>query len=212
MAGVYGGDWRLEPEWVFVNQGVVMDIEGLNELLPLVSALAPGFIILFFRSQFISGRLPGIKEGAFYYIIISLAYYALAVPMLSIIGLSAVCQAFALFFVLPFTVGIFFGLSYQKGWTRWVTRKLGLKVMHAAPCAWDYAFGQLNGYSWIMVELRDGRRIRGLFGPASFASAGDDGSDIFIEEVTGNDFGRMERKAGVWISKSDISVIEIIPD
>ncbi len=41
----------------------------------------PGVIALYFRSQFLAGRLPPVSEGALAYITLSLAYHAMAFPL-----------------------------------------------------------------------------------------------------------------------------------
>ena len=38
-----------------------MDIDRMIEIVPLLLSLAPGFIIIFFRNQFISGRMPNFR-------------------------------------------------------------------------------------------------------------------------------------------------------
>ena len=84
--------------------------------------------------------------------------------------------------------------------------------MHAAPTAWDYVFGRMEGYYWVNIELRDGRRIFGIFGPDSFATTGADGNDLYVEELTGEGYKRLDRKAGLWIRRSEVAFIEIIHD
>ncbi|MBB4287905.1 hypothetical protein GGD88_003672, partial [Roseospira goensis] len=52
-----------------------------DEAYLAVAVLAPGFIILFIRSRFVTGDLPSVKEGALYYVLLSVVYYSVALPV-----------------------------------------------------------------------------------------------------------------------------------
>lgn len=189
-----------------------MELIPVKDFSAAVAAMAPGFIFLFLRSLFISGRMPSLKEGVLYYAALSIVYYAVAEPPLTALISSEHWRTFVMSFAAPAALGIIAGIAYQKGFGRWVANKAGLRIMHAAPTAWDYAFGKLSGYHWIHVRLRDGSDVYGIFGPESFATTGENGFDLYIEEVTQPQYVRMPRKAGLWIRRDSIDMVEIIQD
>lgn len=55
--------------------------------------------------------------------------------------------------------------------------------MQVIPTAWDYVFRSLEGKTWTLVTLQDGRVVAGLFGPGSFASDTAGERDLFLEAV-----------------------------
>jgi hypothetical protein len=79
--------------------------------------------------------------------------------------------------------------------------------------AWDEIFARRTE-CWVIVRLKDQRKIGGLFGPRSFASRGPASTEIYLEQVwqvdpdggfTGN---IVESTAGILIMGSEIWAIE----
>jgi hypothetical protein len=55
-------------------------------------------------------------------------------------------------------------------------------VVHPIQSPWDYIFGKRDPF-WVIVHLRDCRRIGGKYGTASFASSYPSGESLYMEEL-----------------------------
>jgi hypothetical protein len=82
---------------------------------------------------------------------------------------------------------------------------------HPSPKPWDYVFGQRKEF-WLIVTMKDGKKIGGKYGTSSFTSSAPAPEQIFLEEawMLNNDDG-FERPrsggAGIMILQ-DIATIE----
>ena len=78
--------------------------------------------------------------------------------------------------------------------------------------AWDYVFSLPQSY-WVILHLKDGRNIGGVYSTKSFTSSFPYKQDIYLEEIWGLDENekftdKIERSAGLWIVAEEISSIE----
>lgn len=190
------------------------------ETLPLFLVFTvPGIIALYFRAQFIAGRLPSAAEGAISYITLSLAYHAIAYPIAHPLYTSGKIDGwaglgwFVLIFVGPTLLGILLGLNIRKGWTKKLVNRFGLHTIHPVDCAWDWRFGHCPE-CWVIVTLKDGTKWYGYMGTNSFMSSDPAERDIFIEHVY--DFSAegkpwAARNTGVWIAHGEIQSLEFLP-
>ena len=95
------------------------DLTSLDNLYLIIGFLAPGLIVLFVRSQFVTGRIAP-DLGAVPYVIVSVVYYALAYPFLGILlaiqqpGVGKAIGWFTLIFVGPAILGLVLGINIQK--------------------------------------------------------------------------------------------------
>ncbi len=86
------------------------------------------------------------------------------------------------------------------------------KTIHPIPRPWDYVFSQNESY-WVIVHLKDGRRIGGRFDTRSFASSYPYEEQIYLEEVwrldpEGKFLNKVEGSKGIIISQKDFELIE----
>lgn len=178
----------------------------------------PGIIIMYFRSLFLTGRMPPIAEGAVSYVTISLIYHALAYPLATPLYLHPMPSGlhtllwFAFLFIFPTLAGIFLGQNIKRGWTRRLFGKLGFNTIHPVDCAWDWRFAGCPD-CWIMVILKDNTKWAGYLGTGSFMSSTSDERDIYIEQVYSVDDNDVwsPRTSGVWLPHSEIQSIEFWP-
>lgn len=89
--------------------------------------------------------------------------------------------------------------------------KLGLYP--TIPKPWDYVFGKRESF-WIIIHLKDGAKIGGVYNTDSFASSYPKDEQIYIEEIwnideEGKFMTRKDHTAGAIISSKDIAVIEL---
>ena len=71
--------------------------------------------------------------------------------------------------------------------TKWrVLRRLaqilGFNLVSAIPTAWDFKFSNCAPV-WVLVTLKDGKRVAGWWGPGSFASDEKGERDIYISQT-----------------------------
>lgn len=85
-------------------------------------------------------------------------------------------------------------------------------IVHPIQKPWDYVFGKRRPY-WLIVHLKDGRKIGGKFNYKSFASSNPAEEQIYLEEVwklddDGKFLGAVERTKGIIILSAEILSIE----
>jgi len=77
---------------------------------------------------------------------------------------------------------------------------------------WDYVFGKREAF-WIIIHLKDGRKIGGRYDTNSFSSSYPSEEQIYLEEVwkldeNGIFIEAIENSKGVIVSSKEISFIE----
>jgi len=179
--------------------------------------VAPGFIILYFRSIFLTGRMPPLAESIAASAILSVLYQAAILP---ITGLFDPKDPFpvgvwiAMVFLAPALIGCFLGFVAWKGWIRSLLRRMKLNPVHTIGTAWDWRCGRTEA-GFVIVKMSDGEIVRGYMAENSFLSSDPKERDIYIELVyekdkKGGDW--IKQDSGIWLSGSHIKSIEFIPD
>ena len=195
-------------------------LPSLDNLYLILLFLVPGFIVLFVRSQFVTGRSPDRSTTVLSYLIVSLIYYALALPFIGFV-LSAetpskgqVLAWFVLIVIGPAMLGLALGLNIQKDWFRRALQRCGLNPVHVVPTAWDWKFGGMTP-QWVLVTLKDSTRFAGFCGSGSFMSSDPAERDIYIEQIYDVDDQKNwnpRGENGVLIAVGEIQTIEFWPD
>lgn len=172
-----------------------MDFLDPAKFPALIAALAPGFLIMFVRRQFLVGKPPSLQDRAVTYLAISAVYFAVSIPTFAY--LEANCRLlpqagdFIEYFALPIVVGFILALvTTHRGLDR-AWQLIGLQPIHHIPSAWDYMFGNLRVESWVIVTLNDGSSVAGKYDRGSFASSDGGERDLLISQV-------WEVDDGVW--------------
>ena len=165
------------------------DLTSVDNLYLIVAFLAPGLIVLFVRSQFVTGRIAS-DLGVVPYVVVSVIYYALAYPFIEIVrsisdpGFGRLLSWFGLIFVGPAALGLLLGVNIQKDLFRRMLQRCGLNLVHAIPTAWEWKFSSMPP-QWVLVTLKDGTRFAGYCGPESFISSDPTERDMYIEQISG---------------------------
>jgi hypothetical protein len=181
--------------------------------------VVPGVVALFIRSKFITGRAPSTSENVLVFLVLSLVYYSFTIPFIEWAvsvrepWLARAGIWISLVLVGPALFGLFLGIAAQKEWSSWIGDKLNLNIVHVIPNAWDWRFSKVpRGGMFIMVTLKNGDRVAGLFGSNSFASSDNSERDLYIEEeYTVDEDGNWEarrEKVGILISQQEVKFIE----
>lgn len=178
----------------------------------------PGIIALYFRAQFLTGKMPSVTDGALPYITLSLAYHAFFLWIFKSLYVRDATSPwyevlwFLAIFAIPALLGILLGLNVRKGWTTRLINYAGINTVHPVDLAWDWRFSQCSE-CWVIVTLKDETKWYGYLGRTSFVSSISSERDIFIQDVY--DFlgeGRQWEKRGssVWIAHGEIQSIEFL--
>lgn len=121
----------------------------------------------------------------------------------------AAYSAFNVFVILGFPVLL------AIAWT--LTRRTTFAqryLPHPTQKPWDYVFGKKGSY-WVVVSLKTGKKIAGLYSDDSFTSSAPADDQIFLEqEWLLNESGGFDRPvdqtAGILVLSSDIESISLI--
>lgn len=193
----------------------MIDLENLNSALFAVALLAPGYLISFFRNNFVTRRHPKLADSVFQLTVISAVYYSSVGLALGMLNLLNSIGYFCLLFVLPVLIGVSWGVLHKRGCIDKALELVGLNPVHPATTAWDYMFGTMRDPKWIIVCMKDGREIWGWFDRKSSVSSDLDRRDIFLADMRREGFSKVEpdgRLRGVWINASEVETIEIVAD
>jgi hypothetical protein len=109
--------------------------------------------------------------------------------------------------VIATTTRAWFGSKPQQ-WLFWIAR---INKLHEEPTGWDFFFRQ-GRRAYVRVTFKDGGRVYGFYGGASFAAYAKDGPDLFLERVYADVddwFGpEANNTCGVWIKTQDVVSVE----
>lgn len=120
--------------------------------------------------------------------------------------------AVVLVVVMPILYGLGTGAWKQKKLGARLLEKIRLKTFeqHHIPTAWDYLFSKVQP-AWVVVTLKNGNKVYGFMGTASYLSSDSEERDIYISHtVQVGQEGQMEfvnHTRGVYIAASEVSVI-----
>ena len=159
-----------------------------DNLYLILGFIVPGFIVLFIRSQFVTGRSLSHSAVLLTYLTVSVVYYALLLPVVDLApsiqqsSYGKVLAWFALILVGPAILGLLLGVNIQTDAFRRFLRWSGLNPVHVIPTAWDWKFGGMSE-QWVLVTLKDGTRFAGFCGSDSFMSSDPGERDIYIERI-----------------------------
>ncbi|MCX2781528.1 DUF6338 family protein [Microbulbifer thermotolerans] len=193
-----------------------MNIWEEDKLLVFIAFVIPGFVAikayeLFFPSQ----RMDSSKQ-----VVDAVAYSCFNYSVL--IWPIYLVEHYDLQSKYPFAYGAFYFFVFFIAPVFWVylwkkirqTEYFQKLVPHPTQKPWDFVFGQRKAY-WVIVNLKNGEKVAGMYGPNSFASSAPADEQIYLEQlwVLNEDDGferPAEQTAGVIILSSEIKSIELI--
>lgn len=86
-----------------------------------------------------------------------------------------------------------------------------MKTIHPIPSAWDKTFVEIDD-CWILITLKDGTRIGGIWDAAATASSDPGERDIFLPRPyrvdTAGDWTDTPRSMGMLIKADQLALIE----
>ncbi len=201
-----------------------MTINSEVTIFLTLAFIVPGFIWHCVQSAFIPKKtettqllfLRFLTFSCFNYAFWSwLIYVFLATEYTSQHPIRTSCFWGVIIFVSPVAMGILTGWLSQRQFARKVLSKMGLASIHSIPTAWDYKFYNTNSCVWIQIELKDGKKIAGLYGSESFSSSSQSERDLYIQQairIKDGKWEKLDRSDGVLIKGDQIKYIEFIKD
>lgn len=191
-----------------------MDLWQADKLILFVLFVVPGFISL----KVYELLLPRASKSSSEQLIDAVAYssinYAVLLAPIYIVETSGIRERkpelYVAFYVLALLAAPVCWALLLK-WLR-TTRLVKRALPHPTAKPWDYIFGSCTPY-WIIVSLKDGTKIGGLYGSSSFASSSPAPEQLYLQEAwVLNSDGGFERPrndtAGVMVLSAEIVTIE----
>lgn len=197
-----------------------MTISNLDMIFYTLSFVVPGFICDSVLASIIPRRSEGKERLFLRYLTLSGLNYAFWVWLIYLLlrvdffrqnPIVSALSWFLIIFVSPILLGLILGKQSSKGWIRRFLMRLGINTIHPIPSAWDFFFSTTPPV-WMLVTLKDGSQVAGLFGSRSFASSDQDERDLYIEEMykigTDAPWEKVQSTRGIFITGSEIKHIE----
>jgi hypothetical protein len=192
-----------------------MDIWESSKLVLFIAFVVPGFISLKAYELLVP---RGSKDSA-QQIIDAVAYssinYAILLWPIYEIERGSLRMSWPRIYVLFYVLVLFVAPVIWACLLKWVrtTRFVQETLPHPTGKSWDYVFSQRKRY-WMIVTLKDGKKIGGLYGTESFASSTPEPAQLYLQEHwVVNDDGGFERQrvdtAGIIILSADILTVEL---
>ncbi len=191
-----------------------MDVWQINRLALFLIVFVPGFVSLKVYDLLIPGERRDFSKSLFEVIGYSALNFAILSWLIILIhskdfyGHHRLLYFGSLFLIL-FIFPILWPFVYLKlsSWNAFAKR-----FIHPIPKPWDYVFGKRQRF-WIIVHLKDRRRIGGRYDTNSFASSYPANEQIYLEEVwelgeKGNFVKPVERSKGMVILGDEIVAVE----
>lgn len=192
-----------------------MDIWEGNKLALFIAFVVPGFISLkTYELLFPSARKPSAQQ-----LIDAIAYSSINYALLLWPIYEVEAHGVRTSYPGAYVVFCVFVLLIAPVLWAWIYGKIRATqfsqatLPHPGGKPWDYVFGQRRGF-WIIVSLKDGSRLGGLYDSRSFASSAPAPEQLYLQETWEiNADGGFERcrtdSAGIIILASDIMTIEL---
>lgn len=193
-----------------------MEIWEVDELILFVAFVIPGFISikayeLLFPTQPVSSTDKIIDAIAY-----SCINYAILIWPILLVEKARVQVPYPNLYALFYMFVLFIApIIWVIVW-KWIRERDFFQAMvpHPTQKPWDFVFGQRKTY-WVVVMLKDGRKIAGMYGLNSFASSAPAKEQIYLEQVwILNEEGGFDRPAeqtaGVIVLESEIVSVELM--
>ncbi len=195
------------------------EVKSVEQLSLILSFLVPGLVVLYVRSQFLTGRMQAHKDALLAYFALSVVWWGLSLPVVAwaLGSLPLTSERPGLWLLLtlvgPAAFGALLGVNASRGWTRRLLGRFGLRLIHVMPTAWDWKFEAMPA-SWVLVTLKDGTRFAGFCGSDSFISSDPQERDMYIQRIYNLDAEEKwvdQGDKGLLVRGSEIRSIEFWP-
>jgi hypothetical protein len=186
--------------------------ENTQTLALFLLFFLPGFVSLKVYDSLVPGERRDFSKSIYEVIAYSTLNYAVLFPLVWMLLRSPSVHP-----VLAWVYGAVVLVAFPSLWPfLWIrvlkSRLFSRYFVHPTQKPWDFVFGQRKPY-WIIVHLKDLRKIAGVYGERSFASSNPAPPQIYLEEVwkldeEGHFEGVIDESEGILILESEILAIE----
>ena len=186
------------------------DLLEMNKIQLIMIFILPGFISLKIWKLLIPSHEFRISE----YFVETICYSTINFTLLFwLIPLAEKMNGFRYYCI--YIMVMFIGpILWPIIWKMLITNKsLKGHILHPTPKAWDYYFG-LGKSCFVLIHLKNGNLIGGLYYKESFASSYPDDPDLYIKEVwkinnKGQFIQKIDSTDGMLITYDVIEYIEL---
>ena len=161
-----------------------MNFTDVNQVVLFLIFFIPGFISLKVYDLFIPSERRDFSKSFFDAVAYSGINYASWSWLIILMDIYDTYTNHYLLYMVMIVIIIFVSpLLLPILYLKIVTWKpISTRVLHPHSSSWDYVFSKRKK-EWVIVHLKDGKRIGGIFGTESFASSYPAKEQIFLEEV-----------------------------
>lgn len=185
--------------------------------------VVPGFLIDFFSRKSVPRESMSNDKNLLYYLSLSGLNYGLwIIPAFLIYEsgfylvhpLRTVALVFFAVLVTPLLISILISFSYTFGWERWIREKVfHVRYIDPIPTAWESMLVQKDKPEWVMIQLKDGNTVGGIYSSQSYGSSDLAHQDFFLEQVCvfdakNNAWQFVAHSKGMYIPAEQITLIE----
>jgi len=197
-----------------------MSVDSFQAVFFTVGFLVPGFVWSAVLSMLVPSRRAATEIRFLEFLTLSCINHGLWSWALFMIFQSGFTErhprwsgllVFGIIFVSPVVLGLLSGFLRQREVVGRFLGWLGVRTVHPIARAWDWHFSRERP-SWVLVRLKDGTRIFGLFHKNSFAASDPQHRDFYLEAqfrlLEGGEWAPVEDTDGVLIMADEIAYIE----
>ena len=191
-----------------------MDLWSIDRLTLFFLFFLPGFVSLKVYDLLVPGETRDFSRAFFDALSYSALNFVILLPVASSILSSSFLQRHRPFGAITLIVILLLAaLLWPIGYVRLTSwRPVASRIVHPIRKPWDYVFGKRQSF-WIIVHLKDGRRVGGKFDADSFASSSPAEEQIYLEEVwalddASNFEAPIPRSKGIIVMRTEIAAIE----
>ena len=186
------------------------DLLDINKLQLLFVIAIPGFISLKIWSLLVPSKKLSFKDYTMEAIFYSFINFSLLFWLIIIAERSEGVLQIILFICILFVAPIIWPILWKIILS---SNILQGKIIHPTPNAWDYFFS-LGKPCFMLIHLKSGILIGGLYYKDSFASSYPEKKDLYIKEVwkideNGKFLEKIDRTEGMLINYDIIDYIEM---
>ncbi len=192
-----------------------MDIWDENKLIIFIAFVIPGFVSLkLYELLFPSEHRDSSKQ-----IVDAIAYsclnYAILLWPITAIEKNNLNSTHPNWYAIFYLFVLFLAPTIWVFVWKWIREndKFQFFAPHPTQKPWDFVFGKRTTY-WVIVNLKSGKRVAGMYGINSFASSAPAEEQLYLEQewVLNEDGGferAAEQSAGIIILASEIETVEL---
>ena len=168
----------------------------------------PGYLFMRVWRLLVPSKDFKLKDHIPEVIVISVIHFALFRLLASQIDKPVTWWILLILFLVPIPVTLAIALKKFRN-----SKLMQGRILHPVPRAWDYFFG-MGKPCFMLIHLKNGDSIGGLYGWKSFASSFPEAEDIYLEEIWEMDergifLEKLDGSTGALVNSSNIEYIEL---